>query len=319
MEKNIAILTSGGDAPGMNAVLRAVTYTAINSGFNVYAVFDGYKGLYENHIKKIDKEFVDESLSRGGTIIRTARLPEFKDPEVRKIAISNLKKNNINYLVVIGGDGSYMGAKKLSEEGINCVALPGTIDNDISSSELTIGFDTALNTIVEAIDKIKDTGRSHTRCMVVEVMGNHCDDLAIYSGIAEGADAVVSQNHPVDLDKLCAELKAKKEAGQGFALVVLSEKLMNVNDLVNKIQSETGWDTRATVLGHIQRGGTPSAMERVNATRMGYYAVELLKQGISGVCIGLKGNKLVHEDIYDALKKDSDPNKELLEIIDNIK
>lgn len=319
MEKNIAILTSGGDAPGMNAVLRAVTYTAINSGFNVYAVFDGYKGLYENHIKKIDKEFVDESLSRGGTIIRTARLPEFKNPDVRKIAIENLKKNNINYLVVIGGDGSYMGAKKLSEEGINCVALPGTIDNDISSSELTIGFDTALNTIVEAIDKIKDTGRSHSRCMVVEVMGNMCDDLAIYSGIAEGADAVISKNHPLDLDVLCKELKQKKENGQNFALVIVSEKLMPVQDIVDKISKDSGWDTRATVLGHIQRGGTPSAMERVNASRMGYYAVELLKQGISGVCVGLKDNKLVHEDIYDALKKESNVPTELIEILDNIK
>ena len=319
MAKNIAILTSGGDAPGMNTAVRAVTYAAINKGFNVYGVYGGYKGLYENNIKPLTKEIVDLYANQGGTFIRTARLPEFKDPEVRKVAIKNLKENNIDSLVVIGGDGSYMGAKKLSEEGISTIAIPGTIDNDISSSELTIGFDTSLNAIVEAIDRIKDTGKSHSRCMVVEVMGNKCDDLAIYAGIAEGADIVISKNHPVDMKIVCEELKNKRENGQNFALVIVSEKLFNLDEIVKTIASETGWDTRASVLGHIQRGGTPTAMERVNATRMGYYAVKLLDQGITGVCVGLKDNELTYEDIYNALKKETEVSSEFIEIIDNLK
>lgn len=319
MAKNIAILTSGGDAPGMNTAVRAVTYAALNKGFNVYGVYGGYKGLYENNIKPLTKEIVDLYANQGGTFIRTARLPEFKDPEVRKVAIKNLKANNIDSLVVIGGDGSYMGAKKLSEEGISTIAIPGTIDNDISSSELTIGFDTSLNSIVEAIDRIKDTGKSHSRCMVVEVMGNQCDDLAIYSGIAEGADIVISKNHQLDMKVVCEELKAKKDAGQNFALVIVSEKLFNLNEIVKTISTETGWDTRASVLGHIQRGGTPTAMERVNATRMGYYAVKLLSQGITGVCVGLKDGELTHEDIYNALKKETVVSTELIEILDNLK
>ena len=319
MAKNVAILTSGGDAPGMNTVVRAVTYAALNKGFEVYGVFGGYRGLYENNIKPLTKEIVDLYANKGGTFIRTARLPEFKDPEVRKVAIANLKANNIDSLVVIGGDGSYMGAKKLSEEGISTIAIPGTIDNDISSSELTIGFDTSLNNIVDAIDKIKETGASHSRCMVVEVMGNKCDDLAIYSGIATGADIVISKNHPVDMKVVCEELKAKKLAGQNSTLVIVSEKLFNLDEIVKTIASETGWDTRASVLGHIQRGGTPTAMERVNATRFGYYAVKLLSEGITGVCVGLKDGELVHEDNYNALKKETEVSEELLEVIDNLK
>ena len=319
MAKNIAILTSGGDAPGMNTVVRAVTYAALNKGFNVFGVYGGYKGLYTNNIKPLNKEIVDLYANQGGTFIRTERFPEFKDPEVRKVAIKNLEANNIDSLVVIGGDGSYMGAKKLSEEGISTIALPGTIDNDISSSELTIGFDTSLNAIVEAIDRIKDTGRSHSRCMVVEVMGNKCDDLAIYSGIAEGADIVISKNHPVDMSIVCKELKAKKDAGQNFALVIVSEKIFNLDEIVKTIASETGWDTRGSILGHIQRGGTPTAMERVNATRMGYHAVKLLTEGITGVCVGLKNGELVHEDIYKALKKETNVSPELIEVLDNLK
>lgn len=319
MAKNVAILTSGGDAPGMNTALRAITYTAINKGFNVFAVYDGYKGLVNGNIKQINKEYVDEIINKGGTIIRSARLPEFKDPEVRKIAINELKKHNIDSLIVIGGDGSYMGAKKLSEEGVLCIALPGTIDNDISSTDITIGFDTALNTVVDSIDKIKDTGRSHSRCMVVEVMGNKCDDLAIYSGIATGADLVISANHPVDDQTIINELKTKKDNGQNFALVILAEKYINLDNLVSLISKNTGWDTRSTILGHTQRGGTPSAMERVNASRMGFHAVELLEKGISGVCVGIEKGEVVHKDIYEALNIKSTSSRELKTIIDNVK
>lgn len=314
----IGILTSGGDAPGMNAAIRAVTFTAINKGFEVFAIYDGYKGMVNGNIKKLTKNDVDEIINRGGTIIRSARLPEFKELEVRKKAVEQLKKHDIDAIVVIGGDGSYMGAKKLEELGIKCVGLPGTIDNDISSTDFTIGFDTSLNTIVEEIEKIKDTGRSHSRCMLVEVMGNHCDDLALYSAIATGADLVISKNHMISNEDTVKRLNKMKENGQIFSLVVVAEKTIDTNKLLQDIQENTDWDARLTILGHTQRGGIPSAMEKVLATKMGYYAVKLLSQNITGVCVGIKENKIVYEDILDALKKETLVSNELVEVIDNL-
>ncbi len=314
----IGILTSGGDAPGMNAAIRAVTFAAINKGFEVFAIYDGYKGMVNGNIKKLTKNDVDEIINRGGTIIRSARLPEFKELEVRKKAVEQLKKHDIDAIVVIGGDGSYMGAKKLEELGIKCVGLPGTIDNDISSTDFTIGFDTSLNTIVEEIEKIKDTGRSHSRCMLVEVMGNHCDDLALYSAIATGADLVISKNHMISNEDVVKRLNKMKENGQIFSLVVVAEKTIDTNKLLQDIQENTDWDARLTILGHTQRGGIPSAMEKVLATKMGYYAVKLLSQNITGVCVGIKENKIVYEDILDALKKETLVSNELVEVIDNL-
>ena len=314
----IGILTSGGDAPGMNAAIRAVTFAAINKGFEVFAIYDGYKGMVNGNIKKLTKNDVDEIINRGGTIIRSARLPEFKELEVRKKAVEQLKKHDIDAIVVIGGDGSYMGAKKLEELGIKCVGLPGTIDNDISSTDFTIGFDTSLNTIVEEIEKIKDTGRSHSRCMLVEVMGNHCDDLALYSAIATGADLVISKNHMISNEDTVKRLNKMKENGQIFSLVVVAEKTIDTNKLLQDIQDNTDWDARLTILGHTQRGGIPSAMEKVLATKMGYYAVKLLSQNITGVCVGIKENKIVYEDILDALKKETLVSNELVEVIDNL-
>lgn len=314
----IGILTSGGDAPGMNAAIRAVTFAAINKGFEVFAIYDGYKGMVNGNIKKLTKNDVDEIINRGGTIIRSARLPEFKELEVRKKAVEQLKKHDIDAIVVIGGDGSYMGAKKLEELGIKCVGLPGTIDNDISSTDFTIGFDTSLNTIVEEIEKIKDTGRSHSRCMLVEVMGNHCDDLALYSAIATGADLVISKNHMISNENVVKRLNKMKENGQIFSLVVVAEKTIDTNKLLQDIQENTDWDARLTILGHTQRGGIPSAMEKVLATKMGYYAVKLLSQNITGVCVGIKENKIVYEDILDALKKETLVSNELVEVIDNL-
>lgn len=314
----IGILTSGGDAPGMNAAIRAVTFAAINKGFEVFAIYDGYKGMVKGNIKKLTKNDVDEIINRGGTIIRSARLPEFKELEVRKKAVEQLKKHDIDAIVVIGGDGSYMGAKKLEELGIKCVGLPGTIDNDISSTDFTIGFDTSLNTIVEEIEKIKDTGRSHSRCMLVEVMGNHCDDLALYSAIATGADLVISKNHMISNEDVVKRLNKMKENGQIFSLVVVAEKTIDTNKLLQDIQENTDWDARLTILGHTQRGGIPSAMEKVLATKMGYYAVKLLSQNITGVCVGIKENKIVYEDILDALKKETLVSNELVEVIDSL-
>ncbi len=314
----IGILTSGGDAPGMNAALRAVTCAALKKGIEVFAIYDGYKGMVEGNIKKLTKEDVDEILNKGGTIIRSARLPEFKELEVRKKAVEQLKKHGIDAIVVIGGDGSYMGAKKLDEMGIRCVGLPGTIDNDISSTDITIGFDTSLNTIVEEIEKIKDTGKSHSRCMLVEVMGNRCDDLALYSAIATGANIVISKNHMLSNQQVIDELKARRNKGEIFELIVIAEKLIDSEKLLKDIQENTDWDARLTVLGHTQRGGIPTAMEKVRATQMGYYAVKLLTEGITGVCVGIKDGKLVHEDILEALKKESLVSNDMIEIIDNL-
>lgn len=314
----IGILTSGGDAPGMNAALRAVTCAALKKGIEVFAIYDGYKGIVEGNIKKLTKEDVDEILNKGGTIIRSARLPEFKELEVRKKAVEQLKKHGIDAIVVIGGDGSYMGAKKLDEMGIRCVGLPGTIDNDISSTDITIGFDTSLNTIVEEIEKIKDTGKSHSRCMLVEVMGNRCDDLALYSAIATGANIVISKNHMLSNQQVIDDLKARRNKGEIFELIVIAEKLIDSEKLLKDIQENTDWDARLTVLGHTQRGGIPTAMEKVRATQMGYYAVKLLTEGITGVCVGIKDGKLVHEDILEALKKESLVSNDMIEIIDNL-
>ena len=314
----IGILTSGGDAPGMNAALRAVTCAALKKGIEVFAIYDGYKGMVEGNIKKLTKEDVDEILNKGGTIIRSARLPEFKELEVRKKAVEQLEKHGIDAIVVIGGDGSYMGAKKLDEMGIRCVGLPGTIDNDISSTDITIGFDTSLNTIVEEIEKIKDTGKSHSRCMLVEVMGNRCDDLALYSAIATGANIVISKNHMLSNQQVINELKARRNKGEIFELIVIAEKLIDSEKLLKDIQENTDWDARLTVLGHTQRGGIPTAMEKVRATQMGYYAVKLLTEGITGVCVGIKDGKLVHEDILEALKKESLVSNDMIEIIDNL-
>ncbi len=314
----IGILTSGGDAPGMNAALRAVTCAALKKGIEVFAIYDGYKGMVEGNIKKLTKEDVDEILNKGGTIIRSARLPEFKELEVRKKAVEQLKKHGIDAIVVIGGDGSYMGAKKLDEMGIRCVGLPGTIDNDISSTDITIGFDTSLNTIVEEIEKIKDTGKSHSRCMLVEVMGNRCDDLALYSAIATGANIVISKNHMLSNQQVIDDLKARRNKGEIFELIVIAEKLIDSEKLLKDIQENTDWDARLTVLGHTQRGGIPTAMEKVRATQMGYYAVKLLTEGITGVCVGIKDGKLVHEDILEALKKESLVSNDMIEIIDNL-
>ena len=302
----------------MNAAIRAVTFAAINKGFEVFAIYDGYKGMVNGNIKKLTKNDVDEIINRGGTIIRSARLKEFKELEVRKKAVEQLKKHDIDAIVVIGGDGSYMGAKKLEELGIKCVGLPGTIDNDISSTDFTIGFDTSLNTIVEEIEKIKDTGRSHSRCMLVEVMGNHCDDLALYSAIATGADLVISKNHMISNEDVVKRLNKMKENGQIFSLFVVAEKTIDTNKLLQDIQQNTDWDARLTILGHTQRGGIPSAMEKVLATKMGYYAVKLLSQNITGVCVGIKENKIVYEDILDALKKETLVSNELVEVINNL-
>lgn len=321
MVKRIGILTSGGDAPGMNCAIRAVVRAGLSYGLEVYGVYDGYKGLIEGKIEKLERKSVSDIVNRGGTILRTARLPEFKDEAVRQKAVDILHERGIEALVVIGGDGSYMGAKKLSEMGINCIGLPGTIDNDIASTDYTIGFDTALNTIVDCVDKIRDTTESHSRCSIIEVMGNRCGDLALFSGLAEGAEMILTPDHPIPEEEIIETLRKMKEKDSDKrAIVIVSEKqYSDIHVWARHIQETTGFDTRATVLGHVQRGGSPSAFDRVLAARMGEYAVECLVEGKGGRCVGMIDNKIVDYDIYEALALPRDKHVSMLRIVDILK
>ncbi|MCK9198557.1 MAG: 6-phosphofructokinase [Bacilli bacterium] len=298
----IAILTSGGDAPGMNAAIRAVVRSALVEGFETYVVYDGYKGLYEGKIKQVERYFVSEIINRGGTIIGTARLPQFVNLDVQETSANNLKNLGIKNLVVIGGDGSYRGALALSKFGIKCVCLPGTIDNDLSSTDFTIGFDTALNTIIEAVDKLRDTSSSHQRCSIIEVMGRNCGDLALYSGIAAGAELILSSERVMTKEMILNELIQAKSEGKRHEIVIVSEKLFDVNKLAEEIEQKVGMEARATILGHLQRGGKPSAFDRVLASRMGSRAVEAFESCYSSCCIGMKNNQVVVMDLETSLK-----------------
>ncbi|HKL72845.1 MAG TPA: 6-phosphofructokinase [Candidatus Onthovivens sp.] len=319
MIKKIGILTSGGDAPGMNNALVGAIRTGCRLNKEMYVVYEGYKGLIDGNIHQVGLDFAKDKISYGGTVLKSARLKEFKEESVRQKAVENLKKEGIDALIVIGGDGSFIGAKKLTEMGINCIGLPGTIDNDIASSDITIGFDTALNTITNAIDNIVDTTSSHHRCIIVEVMGNNCPDLSTYAGIACNAHFIINKDHNIEKANLITDLKKLKEQKEDYVLIVLSEKLLNADELAKEIIEKTGWDTRVSVLGYIQRGGRPTAMERFNALRMGSYAVKLLDQGIGGVCVGIKNNELYSVDIYEGLKIERNKHLELYDVHDLIK
>lgn len=304
MIKKIGVLTSGGDAPGMNAAIAGVIKSAIARGIEAYAIMDGYKGLVNNNIKKVDLLLAQDITNRGGTILGSARLPEFKELSVRKKGVENLKKHGIDALVVIGGDGSYMGAEKLTEMGINCVGIPGTIDNDIASSDYTIGFATALDTVINSIDNIRDTIQSHNRCSVIEIMGNACGDLTLYSAIATGAEVISTSQSKLEKLEILKQVELLFKKGKRSVIVLISEKMYDftAQELATEIQEFTGYDTRANVLGHIQRGGKPSGMDRYLATEMGNKAVEELFSGSGGICIGLKNNSLAVYPIKEALQ-----------------
>ena len=301
MVKRIGVLTSGGDAPGMNAAVRAVVRTGIANNMEVFGIYNGYAGLVKGDIKQLTNADVGGIINRGGTFLGSARLPEFKNIEVRELGVEQLKKHGIEALVVIGGDGSYMGAKKLTEMGINCIALPGTIDNDIVSSDFTIGFDTALNTVIDAIDRLRDTSASHARCNVVEIMGRHCGDLTVWSSIAGGAEELIIPEKGIDMDQIVAQIEDGKSRQKKHYIVALAELMTDAQDMAKEIEKRTGVETRATVLGHIQRGGAPTVSDRVLGSRMGAYALDLLKAGEGGRCVGIRNNQLVHFDILEAL------------------
>ncbi|CED60721.1 6-phosphofructokinase-Phosphohexokinase [Moritella viscosa] len=319
MIKRIGVLTSGGDAPGMNAAIRAVVREGLHLGLEVYGIYDGYAGLHQDRIEKLDRKSVSDVINRGGTFLGSARFPEFKEESVRKEAIKNLKKHDIDALVVIGGDGSYMGAKKLTEMGFPCIGIPGTIDNDIPGTTYTIGFDTALNTVVDAIDRLRDTSTSHQRISIVEIMGRYCGDLTMGAAVAGGAEFVVIPEKGYDEADLLSQIKAGIEKGKKHAIIAMCEHVTNVDALAKHIEAETGRETRATILGHLQRGGTPTARDRIMASRMGSYAVKLLIDGEGGRCVGLMNSKMVHHDIIDCINNMKRPfNQELFDLSDSL-
>ena len=312
--KTIGVLTSGGDAPGMNAAVRSVVRTAVALGMTVKGIRRGYNGLIDGDIFDLDVRSVSDIIHRGGTVLYTARSPLFKTEEGMAKAIENCKKHGIEGIVVIGGDGSFRGARDLSLRGIPCVAIPGTIDNDISSTEYTIGFDTAMNTAMEMVDKIRDTAQSHDRCSVVEVMGRHAGFLALQCGIAVGATAILVPEVEIDLNTVIDRIKDSQKTGKKHFIIVVAEGVGGVESISKKIEEATGIETRATILGHVQRGGRPTVRDRVYATRFGYAAVKLLNQGIGNRVVGMNHGLIVNYDIYEALNMKKPFDKEMFEV-----
>ena len=315
MIKKVAILTSGGDAPGMNAAVRAVVRAGLYNGLEMYVIYNGYRGLVAGDIHQVNKEFTQDIINRGGTILKSARLPEFKEPEVVAQAVQRLHDYDIDALVGIGGDGTYRGLLDLARQGINVVGIPGSIDNDVASTDYTIGFMTALGTICDCIDKIKDTSSSHQRCSVIEVMGRHCGDLAVYSSIAEAAELTVTYDHPYDEEHIFKRLRKMKAQNKSHAIVVVSENLLDVRELGAKIEKNTGFKTNVEVLGHLQRGGAPCAFDRILASRMGAKAIETLLEGKGSSVIGSVKEDIVAIDIEEALKMPRDIHENLLGLI----
>lgn len=301
--KSIAVLTSGGDAPGMNPAVRAVVRTACQRGIKVYGVDRGYTGLINGDIHEMNLRSVSDIITRGGTILYSARCPEFKTEEGIQKAVDTCKKFGIDGMVIIGGDGSFRGARDLSLRGIPCIGLPGTIDNDISCTDYTIGYDTCLNTIVQMVDRIRDTSESHDRCTVVEVMGRGAGYLALEAGIAVGATSIIVPEVEYDIERdVIARIREFQKTGKKHFIVIVAEGVGGTAEIAKKIEAETGVESRATVLGHVQRGGSPTARDRIMASQMGSRAVDLLTQGIGNRVVGIKDNKIVDFDIFEALK-----------------
>ncbi len=312
--KTIAVLTSGGDAPGMNAAIRAVVRAAIAKGMTVKGVVRGYNGLIEDQLVDLDARSVSDIIHRGGTMLYTARSPLFKTEEGVNMAVETCKKHGIEGVVVIGGDGSFRGARDLSLKGIPCIGVPATIDNDISSTEYTIGYDTAMNTAMEMVDRLRDTTQSHDRCSIVEVMGRHAGYLALQTGISCGATSIIVPEVDYDINEIAENMKKVQKTGKKHFIVVVAEGVGGVNEMAQKIEELTGIESRATVLGHVQRGGAPTARDRVMASQMAYEAVELLDKGIGNRVICLSGGKLIDRDIYEALAMPRVFNKEEYEM-----
>lgn len=312
--KKIAVLTSGGDSPGMNAAIRAVVRKGIYHGLEVYGVYNGYHGLVNGNITKLELGSVGDIIQRGGTILRSARLPEFAQVEVQKKALEQLNKFGIEGLIVIGGDGSYRGANALTKLGFPCIGVPGTIDNDIVGTEITIGFDTALNTAINAIDKIRDTASSHERTFIVEVMGRDAGDIALYSGLAGGAETILIPEEDESIDDIMERLNRGKLRGKKHSIIVVAEGVMSGVELAEKLREKIDSDVRVSVLGHIQRGGTPTASDRVLASRLGARAVELLLEGKAGRAVGIVENKIVDNAFSDIIDQPHNIDRGIIQL-----
>jgi 6-phosphofructokinase 1 len=299
------VLTSGGDSPGMNAAVRAVVRKAIFHDMEVYGVYNGYSGLISGNIKKLELGSV------GDIMLYSARCEEFKTKEGQQKGIEQLKKFGIEGLVVVGGDGSYRGAKALTEQGFPCIGVPGTIDNDIPGTDYTIGFDTALNTVIDAVDKIRDTATSHDRAFIIEVMGRDAGDIALWAGLAGGAETIIIPEVGYDMDEIAARLKSGHDRGKKHSIIIVAEGVCSGVEFSKKIKDATDLDTRVSVLGHIQRGGSPTAADRVLASRLGAYAVELLLEGKGGRAVGIEKNELVDHDIIEILSRKHSVNQSM--------
>ncbi|MCR5548341.1 MAG: 6-phosphofructokinase [Bacteroidales bacterium] len=318
--KTIGVLTSGGDAPGMNAAIRAVTRAAIFQGWKVYGIYRGYEGLINGYIKELSTESVSNTIQRGGTILKTARSDEFRTDEGMNKAYENMKKFGIDALIVIGGNGSLSGAQRLAREhDVTVIGLPGTIDNDLYGTDSTIGYDTALNTIVDCVDKIRDTATSHDRIFFVEVMGRDAGFLAQNSAIAAGAEAAIIPEDKTDVDQLAHYIERGIRKSKNSSIVIVSEKDGGAMHYAERVRKEyPQFDVRVSILGHLQRGGRPSAFDRILASRLGVAAIEALKEGQRNVMIGVKNDEIVYVPITKAVKIDKPIGQELLDVMDTL-
>ena len=317
--KKIAVLTSGGDAPGMNAAIRAVVRSGLQDGLDVVGVRRGYTGLLNGDVFEMNLRSVSDIIHRGGTMLYTARCPEFREKEGVQKAAHKCRELGVDGVVVIGGDGSFRGARDLTDAGIPCIGIPGTIDNDIASSEYTIGFDTAMNTAVEMIDRLRDTTESHDRCSVVEVMGRRCGDLALQTGIAVGATTILVPEVEYDFQRdIIDRMRFTQKTGKKHFIILVAEGVGGVDALAKSIQEQTGIESRATVLGHVQRGGSPTLRDRVVASEMGNRAVELLKADKENRVIVMQNSKIIDLDITEALQMTRPFNVDLYRVAHKI-
>lgn len=301
--KKIGVLTSGGDAPGMNAAIRAVIRNGIFKGCNMVGIKRGYEGLISGQYLDMNLSSVADIIQRGGTILATARSEEFRTDSGKKKAVDFIKSIGLDGLIVIGGDGSFRGAQELCKLGIPTIGVPGTIDNDLNYTDYTIGFDTAMNTVLDAIGKIRDTSTSHERTNIIEVMGRDCGDIALYSGLAGGAESIIIPEVTFDLERICEKIMKGIKRGKRHSIIILSEGAGSAIELGKSIQDITGTETRSTILGHIQRGGSPTAFDRILASRMGAKAVDVLIEGSQNKVIGMRGNEIIVRDIEEALSE----------------
>ncbi|MGI6126345.1 MAG: 6-phosphofructokinase [Planifilum sp.] len=312
--KRIAVLTSGGDAPGMNAAIRAVVRKGVYHGLEVLGVYRGYHGLIHGNLEPLSLGSVGDIIHRGGTMLYTARSDEFKTQEGQERAVKTLKERGVEGLVVIGGDGSFRGAMQLTKRGIPAIGVPGTIDNDIPGTDFTIGFDTAINTVIQAIDKIRDTATSHERTYVVEVMGRDAGDIALWAGLADGAESILIPEAPYDLDEVVERLRRGNKRGKKHSIILVAEGVASGVEVGEEIRRRTGWETRVTVLGHIQRGGSPTAFDRVLASRMGAAAVDLLLEGEGDQMVTIQKNEILGIPFEEAFKQKHRPDLSMYQL-----